>query len=436
MTRPLAATAAHLLVNAVLAVAGAVLAVPGLAAPADVRPPVSVEQGDGVTAAGMLERLDAEGVHLIAADGGAVVLAADRVRAVRRTDAAGDAATEPRSVLVTLVDGGTLTCDDVAWDGGGTAVLPRPEGPIELPVARIRSVAWGARTDAPPSWLAAVPEGIDKDLLVVGTADQHEFVECAITAVSAAAITVLLEEETIPVKRSKVIGLQRLAGEVRPGGDAATAAGPPRAVVAVSGGSLRARRVEWSAAAFLVDGDIRLPAALFRGVDYAAGRQVSLASLSADRVEVEPWFGGLLRADGHREGMQSFFAPRTIPPPAGDATVPAIIMRPRTRAVWRLPPDSRRFRAVVAALAGAQTVDTTVVSISVDDREVFRRQVGAAAPADPAVEADRGPAGLPGGGLAIDVDVTAGRRLSMTVDFVSGRGVGGGVALTQAVIER
>jgi hypothetical protein len=418
---------------------------------------VEVEQGDGTVTEGRLERIDAAGVQLVDVAGGSQSLPGDRVRAVRRTRAGDDAAESPRTsdspgrdegqakVVLTLIDGSTLSGDDFAWDGKQPAVLFRPEGRIELPAGRVRSVAWrpeGVAGDAPPQWQAAIPEGTEKDLVVVGTDENHEFVECAITGVSADTVTVVLEDETIPVKRAKVIGLQWLRGEPA----AANAAG--RALVAVSGGGVRASRLEWSVDGLVVDGEIRLPAAMFSGVDYAAGRLVRLASLTAEKVEVEPWFGGLVRTAGRSDGLAAFFAPRTIGPSAGDATPVAvgvkradagtaaagIIMRPRTVAVWRLPPDSRRFHAVVAAVAGPQAADATVVTVAVDDRELFRQQLGggAAAAAD-----DRGTAHeQPGQGVPIDVDLASGRRLTVTVDFAPGGGIGGAVRFTDPVIER
>jgi hypothetical protein len=352
----------------------------------------------------------------------------------------------PAKVVLTLSDGSTLSGDDFAWDGKQPAMLFRPEGRIELPAGRVRSVAWwseGVAADATPQWQAAVPEGTERDLVVVGTDENHEFVECAITGVSAETVTVVLEEETIPVKRSKVIGLQWLRDEPVA---AANAAG--RAVVAVTGGGVRASRIEWSVDGLVIDDEIRLPAAMFRGVDYAAGRLVHLASLTAEKIDVEPWFGGLIRPAGRNDAMAAFFAPRMIGPASGEPAPAAagmpradagtvasgIIMRPRTVAVWRLPPDSRRFRAVVAAVAGAQSADATMVTVAVDDRELFRRQIGggaAAAGNDPVA------AGEPlGAGVPIDVDLAAGRRLIVTVDFAAGGGIGGAVGFTNAVIER
>jgi len=422
-----------------------------IAARAADAPPLSVEveQGDGTVTAGLLQRIDATGVHLVeaAVDGeGLVSLPGERVRAVRRTAGQPEGTDGRPKLVLTLVDGSTLSGDDFAWDGKQPAVLIRPEGRIELPAGRVRSIAWipeVAAGGAAASWQGAIPEGTEKDLVVVGTADNHEFVECAITGVSADTVTVVLEEETIPVKRSKVIGLQWLRSE-----PATAANGAGRALVAVAGGTVRASRVEWSADGLLIDGAMRLPAAMFIGVDYAAGRLVRLASLTAEKVEVEPWFGGLVRNAGRNDPLAAFFTPRTIesrsvdatPLPAavkrGDAGMAAagIIMRPRTVSVWRLPPDSRRFRTVVAAAAGALAADATVVAVAVDDREVFRQQVGggvagAGVDRDPVRE-------TPGDGVPIDVDLASGRRLTVTVDFVTGGGIGGAVRFTDPVIER
>jgi hypothetical protein len=400
---------------------------PAAAPPASGGLQVELEQGDGTLAAGRLERIDSTEVRLAAGDG-AVVVPLEQVRAVRRSAAAG-AAGDTDKLVLTLVDGSTLAATDFSWDGKGPAVLERPEGRIELPAARVRSIAWRAAGGggAAPRWQGTIPEGSESDLLVVGTDENHEFVECAIASVSADAVTVVLDEETIPVKRAKVIGMQWL----RPTGPEAGGNGPGRIAVAVDGGSLRAGRVEWTAGGLVVDGDIRVPAPLLAGIDYAAGRMVGLATLPAEKVDVEPWFGGL----GRNAGLAAFFAPRSIGPRGavadssgqgrsarvGGAGVPSLIMRPRTVAVWRLPPDSRRFRAAVAAAAGVQAADAVVVAVAVDDRELFRRQVDASA-GDP-------PAGIP-----IDVDVTSGRRLTVTVDFAGG--VGGAVRFTGPVIER
>lgn len=402
-----------------LALAGMLALFSLAAAGADVpsAPLVEVDLGAGGPVRGRLAAIGPDGVTLLGAEDGSPapgLLPAERVRSVRRLDAA--AATAGR-LAVTLVDGGALGGDDFAWDGGDRAVIVRPEGRLELPIGRVRTVSWqeGAAAGGRAAWLDAVPEGVASDLVVVGKADGHEFVECALAAVGAEAVTVVLDEERIPVKRSKVIGLHWLrTGQ----GDGERAAG---VAVSVAGGRVRAGRVDWSPEALVLDQEVRMPAALLVDVDYAAGRLTSLASLEAEKVDVEPWFGGLVQ----REGWKSFFSPR----PIGGGDPAGIIMRPRTTAVWRLPADSRRFRAVVAPAAGAQAADAALVVVTLDDREVFRGRVDATSVGGEDARPEPG-------GVPIDVDLADARRLKMTVDFVPGEGIGGAVLVSRAVIER
>jgi len=430
----------------------------GSSASAAVPPRVEVATGDGAAVVGTLAGIDESAVRLADSppgSGTAVAVPLERVRSVRRAGgpAGGGAGnTAPAGGLfATLVDGSTIDGDDVAWDGSGPVVIVRAEGRVELPAARVRSVAWRAE-GAAPGWIEAVPDGTESDLVVIGTAAGHEFVECAIVAVSAEAVTVLLDEEKIPVKRSKVIGLEWL----RDAKGVEGRSGPGRLVVDLRGGRLQADRVAWSADGLVVDGVVRLPADTFAGVDFAAGRRMSLAAVAPDRVEVEPWFGGL----GRSEGLASFFAPRTVPlAGAGAGGPPTIVMRPRTTVVWRLPADGRRFRGLFAPAAGAQTADATMVVVTVDDKELFRGRIDAASGAgDGAGGVAGGVAGGAAGGVAgnavggavksnaaaephgsglpLDLDVTAGRRLVMTIDFAAGGGIGSAVRLVDPVIER
>ncbi len=395
-----------------IAAAAAVVAVV-LASSAPAAVTVDVEQTDGAITSGALERIDSAEVRLLAVDGKATILPLEKVRAVRRTDAVTET---PRPLLATLVDGAQLAADDCAWDGKGPVELIRAEGRIEIPSDRVKSLAWsrdGAEGAATAAWQAAIPEGVDSDLVVVGTPENHEFVECAITGVSADAINVLLDEETIPVKRAKVLGLDWL----RPAAQAAVTA----AAVRVSGGHLRASRVEWSAEGLVLDGEIRLPATLLVAVDFAAGRTIGLAGIAPEKLDVEPWFGDL----GRQAGLAPFFAPRVT---GQRSATTGLLVRPRTIATWRLAPDSRRFRAHVAPLVPT-AAERTIVSVSVDGREVFRQPIDSASVAE--TDATASAAGIP-----IDIDVTGGRRLTLSVDFAPGGGMGGAVRFGNPVIER
>lgn len=380
-----------------------------LAAPAALgTAPWRVERGDGSTVEGELVRVDRERL-VLSVDGTETAVPIADARAAERTPPATVGA---RAVRLLLVDGGWIDGDDVAWSGG-ELTLTRGDGPVTLPAARVRSVAWRRVGDAGEpgaDWLAALPEAPGSDLLVVGSADGQEFVECAIKGVSPETVTVLLDEETIPVKRSKVIGLHW----VRP--EAATR-GAGGVGVSLDGGTLRVGRVEWSPEGTLLDGDVRLPAAALERIDWAAGRSVALASLPPERLEVEPWFGGLAKLPG----LATHFGPRPVVP--GDGFPRAgLVLRPRTAAVWRIPPESRRFRASVAPAAGERADAAALIVVSVDDEERVRVRVDRATP-------------LPDG-VPIDVDLAGGRRLSLTVDFVGGGDGGCAVRLSAPVIDQ
>ncbi len=375
--------------------------------------PCRVERADGGLVSGRLVRIGAAGV-VVEAAGSETVIPLDGVRTVESTAAQG--VTEG-IVRLSLVDGGWLEGSDLSWDGTAVSVT-RPDGIVELPVERLRSVAWrsgkaaGAQPVPGAAWLGALPDSIESDLLIVGSDEAHEFVECAITSITAQTVSVVLDEETIPVKRSKIIGLHwlRTAPEVTRSGAVA---------VDLAGGSLRADVVEWSPQGMVLDGSVRLPADALRRIDWAAGRTVSLVSLATERLDVEPYFGAL----GRLPGLTAYFSPRGVGPGEGFAA-PGLVVRPRTVAVWRLPPESRRLRTTVAPAAGSRASGGALLVIALDDRELFRRQI------DARVCTPDFPEGVP-----LDLDVAGGRRLTISVDF-SAADPGCPVRLTSPMIEQ
>ena len=365
---------------------------------------VRVEQADGTMLAGQLQSLTAEKVRLLVA-GEDRVLPVAGVRRILR-----DAAPPARAsrVAVSCTEGSWLWADDFSRDGE-RALLTVGDDRIELPFDRVKIVAWGLKpVAAPPSppWLTAVPEKPDSDLVIVnGKQGGHEIVSCAIADVGPEAVTVELDGETIPVKRAKVAGLVWLRPPRQPAGGTR---------VTVSGGSLLAGMVAWSPSRLLVD-DVLLPAAALVEIDYAAGRTVRLAMLPMERVAAEPLFGSLAAIDG----MAAFFAPRMVPGPGADATRHTLVVRPRTTAVWRVPGDSRRFRAALQREAGGASSGAVEVTLAIDDREVFRRRLDGKADDD----------------ATIDIDVASARRLAITVDFVPGD-LGCAVRFTDPAFEK
>ena len=339
---------------------------------------VTVERTSGEPVAGRLVAIDADAIRLAGDEGEATV----PLTTVRRVVRVGGPAARPRAVELSTLDGGELQGDDFVR-AGDEAVVTIGDSQARLPMDRVRSVAW---TAGGTDWLADLPAEPSTDLVVVRRDDGHELVECAVSGVDSEHVTVSLDGETIPVKRTKVAGIVWL----RP---AAAPAGGTQVVVA--GGRLAAGGVAWTDAGLVLDGVVRLPAALLESIDYAAGRTVPLAGLDTERTDVEPFFGGLAEV----EGIARFFAPRATAATDGPA---GLAIRPRTVAVWRVPADSRRFRAAIEreVATGPAAVEVT---LALDDRELFRRRIDGAA-----------------GEVPIDVDVAGGRRLSIVVDFVPG----------------
>lgn len=375
--------------------------------------PVRIEATDGSVTEAVLESLDQQQAVL---DRGAgpqgMPLAA--IRRLGRQPPTAEPA-RAAAVQVTTADGAGIGGDDFLWEGE-TAVIVRAAGRIELPIDLVKKVAWGPRPAGGEvaadgnAWLAAVPAEPVADLIAVTRADGFELVECAITGVSPEAVTVVLDGDRIPVKRAKVLGLVW----VRP----ATAGSGSR--VTIAGGSLTASTIEWTAERLVLDGVVRIPGGMLEAIDYAAGRTVSLATLEPSAVSAEPFFGALAAVDG----LAAFFAPRLVPTPGAKADGEgggdrSLLMRPRSRAVWIVPAESRRFRTLVVRAAEEGAEGGVQITVLADDKPVWEQRLDAAVV----------------GGLPIDVDVAAARRLSIVVDFLSGD-MGGPVRFDGAVFEK
>jgi hypothetical protein len=363
---------------------------------------VRVELADGTVSRGPLQAIDAERVTLASEDGPQTWPVAE----IRRVVCESTGRVAPPAAQVSLTDGGTLAGDDFTQQGE-MAIIALPDGRIELPAERVQRVAWLAAGETAPAWRAAVPPRPTSDLVVVRREDGPEFVECAVAGVGPESVTVVLDGDTIPVKRAKVAGIEWLRGAVPPAGGT---------VVRVTGGRLESGSVAWSPAGLVLDDAIRLPAGLLRSIDYAAGRTVPLARLDPERVDVEPFFGSL----GRIEGLAAFFRPRTVADPDGDGSA-TLVVRPRTVASWRIPAAARRLRATLDRDVPAGSPARVIVAITVDDREAFRRQLDATT--------------TTAGPIAIDCDVRDGRRLTLSVDFAAGD-LGCGVRLSAAAFEK
>lgn len=386
----------------------ALVSAAGGAAAAAEGPTVTARLIDGATVAGGLRAVTGAEV-VIDADGSERRLP---LESLRRLDLDGGAAgASAAKVTVWCLDGGWLAGDDFTLDGGAdkaTAAVLRGGQAWPLPADRVLRVDWSEPSfapTAPPAWQADLPEDADSDLLVVA-GDEVTFVPCAIGSVSGEAVTVVLDGETIPVKRAKVLGLAFLRA-----GPVPVEPAPGSVAVVIDGGRMIARSVEWSPAGLVLDGTLRFPSGALRAIDYAAGRTVDLATLPPERADVEPFFGSLARL----EGLAGFFAPRAL---AGGG----LLVRPRTEIVYRIPAGGRRFRAGVVPAVGRPVAGEVSLVVRLDEREIFRAAVSAADPAAPTTP--------------LDLDIAGGRRLTIEVGFAGPADPGFPVRFDSAVIDR
>jgi hypothetical protein len=361
-----------------------------------------VERTDGSVSRGTLLAVDPDAVTITTADAPVKLPLAEVRRVV--LDQTTKAAAEP-TVKILLVDGGELSGTDVA-QADGTLVVASPDGAITLPIERVKRIAWIGAGEADPAWIPGLPPKPGSDLLVVNRETGQEFVECAVTGLGADAVSVVLDGDTIPVKRAKVAGIVWLREQTPPAGGI---------VVSVRGGRMQASSVRWSPKGFVIDDALRMPAASLRSIDFAAGRTVPLATLEPERVDFEPFFGGLRDVPG----VAAFFEPRTITPPTDDGPS-VMLVRPRSVLTYRVPADSRRFRARIERDVPATATAQVEAVVMVDDKEVVRRRIDAATAAKP---------------LTIDADVTGGRRITLTIDFVPGD-VGCALRISGAAFEK
>ena len=102
-----------------------------------------IEKTEAGSTSGTLVALDGADLRIDSA-GQEQVVPIDTVRLVEREGAPSGAAGRVR---VALVDGSWIDGEDLAWDGT-VVTLSRPDGRGEIPVGKVRSVAWRQADDA------------------------------------------------------------------------------------------------------------------------------------------------------------------------------------------------------------------------------------------------------------------------------------------------
>lgn len=344
--------------------------------------------------------------------------------------------------LVGLIDGSQIRGGVTSVTDSEAQLLVSGAG-LTLETERLHWIAWPGAQDLTtmPQWLTELPSPAGGDLVVIRRSQGWQFIECAITEITADDVVVLLDGETIPVKRTKLAGICWLRSEILPGVIPEPA--PRDILLGLHGGNLRCRSIsrpntqsDWNIELKGIAGDsskISLNASAIQNIDYAFGRQIDLTRRPPLSSSAEPYFSDLATDTT----LRSYFNPRVVSQPKRDDKttdlVPGILIRPRTEITWGLPPDSRRL---VARLLSANTdsVSSSIVVIEVDGQERLRTTIGG----------DTFPEGRRG--LPVDLDLRGGKKLRLLVDFAKASSVattstavpqpGGPVLIEAPTIER
>jgi hypothetical protein len=360
----------------------------------------AVQMLDGDRLVGRIVELDAHRVTLQTAQG-RVSLDAKQVARIGRPhpDGQSNAATD---VLAELVDGTRLAGTDYAVREG-LARVTRPGGAVvEFSAGDVVAVRLQPATEpVAAEWSRILQSERDTDLLVVRRERSIDYHRGVLSDVDDRVVRFRLDGDDLPVKRSKVFGLvyYRSAGRSLPepvcwltDGDGSR--------WAVRSLRLEGDRVRWTTPLGL---EVHGAAAEVVSVDFSPGKIVYLSDLEPESRVWTPYF----RPNRELPALSRFFGPREdrglAPGPLvldGTQYAKGLALHSRTRLVYRLPGQFRRFQAVVGIDDRVRPQGNVRLVVRGDDRVLLETNVTGTDPP-----------------LPVDLDVTGVRRLAILVDY-------------------
>jgi hypothetical protein len=371
-----------------------VLPLPALLAAA---PQVQVSTLDGRTIAGELQAISGETVAIQAGGSESKIKNAD-LHSITLEKPAEPPAEKP-TAWVELADGSRLPATSFFSKDGKIAITLTDGAKLDVSVKQIHSVRYSKLDD--PDADASVTEATG-DVIGIRKRDTVDFLEGAIGDVTKEAVHFTVDGQSIPVNPARVDSLVYAKRASDDNGPA-----PVCIVEETSGAALRAKSVE------LADGKLRLsllaggiverPLDAVRRLDFSAGRLTYLSDLKPQSVEWTPFFD---------LGKQSPALAKFLGPHFDRGREEAVMrldekeykrgvsLTSRTKMVYRLPAQSKRFRALAGIDDGVGNLGSVQLVIQGDDRQLYS---GKLTGSDPPVE--------------LDLDLAGVRRLTILVDF-------------------
>ena len=373
---------------------------------------VTIALSDGDSVRGKLVSLDDENITVSETPKTPLSTTAIKIAAVREITVASRPINSTKP-MIGLVDGSYFRTDTISTDDS-KVFLSIGNSTLEVPRDTVHWIAFKESQQGSPNtykWLEEIPENPAADIIAIKRDATWQFIECAITQVTPENVVVLLDGESIPVKRSKISGICWLRPGEKPGKGMEPNA---RDILLHSPqGQIRCRKIIWNGdlhhweitvASNKGNFIIHLPADALSSIDYTFGRHIDLTRRPPANSKTDPYFGGL--ADDAT--LLEYFAPRSITTPDGEnqgPSIPALLIHPRTEITWTIPADSRRFQASFST--AKNSVSPTVVMIQIDNSKVFETVLGNS---EETRTSDQP--------LSVDIALDGGKQLKIIVDFL------------------
>ena len=371
-----------------------------IAAIAATGPPVDVETLGLEAVSGRLVRLDAKQVTVETADG-PVSVEIGRIVAIS-PDIANLTPPSASPVWVELVDGSLLFGTSYSTSGPIARLVTVDEKTSEFPVRDVGSVRFQSQTDSiAEEWSRIVEAAPDGDLLVVRNGQLIDFHEGLLRDVTDTLVQFESDGDVLAVKRGKVHGLRYHRSAARelpqPVCRLTDTFGSEWPVVSIK---LQDDVLKWTTPLGL---EAAVPLEMVVRIDYSHGKVVYLSEMEPETVDWTPYFGPTDKI----ESLAKFLWPREDRSlDAGPLQLDGrpyergLAIHSRTRLIYRLAGDFRRFKATAGIDDSVRPAGHVRLVIHGDGRVLFEADVaGTDAP------------------KLLDLDVSGVRRLIILVDF-------------------
>lgn len=277
---------------------------------------------------------------------------------------------------IDLVDGSSIVAREYAIDGGDATLTLADGGAMHLPHDAIRAVRFAEQTEpVAAQWSTIVSAPQAADLIVVRKDEALDYLEGVLGRVTAETVEFKLDDELIPVGRGKVEGIVYYHGKRELPASVCVVADRDGSTAEAREVHLDGERLRIVSAA---GATIDWPWASVARIDFSKGKLVYLSDLEPESFTWSPYFG--TAADQPAlAGFLRWRADRGFASPTlrvgGIAYSKGIALHSRSELTFRLTGRFRTLQATAGIDDAAGKGGNVELVIQGDDRELLRTTV-------------------------------------------------------------